>query len=206
MSENSSFDRRRAMRRALTAVLGGAFLIVFVGAQGASAEETKFDYLFGGTAFGIPPGFCEVATGNPDPNFCITSATSFFGKTVEIQGSGDLQLKEKGEHKVTGNGFWLTDTDGGSWKAKKLLMFDSYGAGDVPPNMPAFRSGRALILIELSGADGTRSAVLEVGCRIPGNDGLGVGETIEGVRLTIEGGLNYNIAADPSITLLIATD
>ncbi len=191
------------MRRALTAVLGGAFLIVFVGAQSASAEERKFDYLLGGTAFGIPPGFCEAATGLPE-DFCITTATSFFGETVEIQGSGDLQLKQNGEHKVSGNGFWLTDTDGGSWKAKKLLMFDSYGPGDVPPNEPAWRSGRALILIELSGADGTRSDVLEVGCRLEGNDFLGVGETIEGVRLTVEGGLNYNIAADPRITLFIA--
>ncbi len=185
----------------------GAGLILLTGwllvAGIASAEqETRFDYLLGGTAFGIPPGACVPDP--PDPDFCITTATSFFGETVEIQGSGDLQLKENGDHKVTGNGFWLTATDGGSWKAKKLLMFDSYGPGDVPPNEPAWRSGRALILIELSGADGTRSAVLEVGCRIAGNDGLGVGETIEGVRLTVEGGLNYNIAADPSITLFIA--
>ncbi len=188
------------MRRALTAVLGGAFLIVFLGAQGATAEETKFDYLLGGTAFGIPPGACVPDP--PDPDFCITTATSFFGETVEIQGSGDLQLKENGDHKVTGNGFWLTATDGGSWKAKKLLMFDSYGPGvGVSPD---WRSGRALILIELSGARATRSAVLEVGCRLPGNDGLGEGETIEGVRLTVEGGLNYNNADDPSITLFIA--
>ena len=170
----------------------------------ASAEqETRFDYLFGGTAFGIPEGECTDAP--PVPDFCITSATAFFGESVEIQGSGDLELDLHGnDHKVTGNGFWRTDRGRGRWKAKKLLMFDSYGPGDVPPNEPAWRSGRALILIELSGADGTRSAVLEVGCRIAGNDGLGVGETIEGVRLTIEGGLNYNIAADPRITLFIA--
>ena len=186
------------MRRALTAVLGGAFLIGFVGVQGASAgSEKKFDYLLGGTAFGIPDGTCPF----PD-DFCTTLATSFFGEQIEIQGSGELDVEGKGA--VSGNGFWRTDADGGTWKARKLLMFDSYGAGAVPPNEPAWRSGRALILIELSGSNGKRSAVLEVGCRLDGNEGLGVGETIEGVRLTIEGGLNYNIAADPRITVFIA--
>ena len=167
----------------------------------ASAEqETRFDYLFGGTACGIPEGECTDAP--PVPDFCITSATAFFGESVEIQGSGDLELDLHGDdHKVTGNGFWRTDRGRGRWKAKKLLMFDSYGPGvGVSPD---WRSGRALILIELSGARATRSAVLEVGCRLPGNDGLGEGETIEGVRLTVEGGLNYNNADDPSITLFI---
>ncbi len=171
-------------------------------ARRASAEqETRFDYLFGGTAFGIPEGECTDAP--PVPDFCITSATAFFGESVEIQGSGDLELDLHGDdHKVTGNGFWRTDRGRGRWKAKKLLMFDSYGPGvGVSPD---WRSGRALILIELSGARATRSAVLEVGCRLPGNDGLGEGETIEGVRLTVEGGLNYNNADDPSITLFIA--
>ncbi len=187
---------------ALVAILGATVAIGFVGVQGASAgPETKFDYLIGGTAFGFPDGTC-----GPFPaDFCITSATSFFGEQIEIQGSGELDVKGKGA--VSGKGFWRTDGDGGRWKAKKLLMFDSYGPGDVCCNEPVWRSGRALILIELSGSGGKRSAVLEVGCRLDGdvpNDGLGVGETIEGVRLTVEGGLNYNIAADPSITVFIA--
>ena len=41
-------------------------------------------------------------------------------------------------------------------------------------------------------------AILEVGCRLgAGNPGI----TIEGVRVIVHGGLNYNIASDPRLTV-----
>jgi hypothetical protein len=102
----------------------------------------------------------------------------------------------------------------GTWKAKKLLMFDSYGPEKdcnvapfpcaVPPLPIHFEAGRALIRIELRPDEEKKKkiiAVLEVGCRLPGSRGI-VG-TIEGVRVMVDGGLNYNVAADPKSTLFV---
>ena len=66
----------------------------------------------------------------------------------------------------------------------------------------AWRTGRALILVKLKYDSGMKAhAILEVGCRLPGNGGIP--GTIEGIRILIDGGLNFNEAADPRATLFI---
>jgi hypothetical protein len=45
------------------------------------------------------------------------------------------------------------------------------------------------------------NTVLEVGCHLPGNPGAP--GTIEGVRLKVRGGLNFNQAIESRITLFI---
>ncbi len=68
----------------------------------------------------------------------------------------------------------------------------------------AWRTGRALILVHLVDAAGTMQAdaILEIGCRLPGNPG--VSGTVEGIRLLIGGGLNFNEPADPKLACLWA--
>jgi hypothetical protein len=130
------------------------------------------------------------------------------GGSIAITGSGEIKVSKKGKHQhVKGGGLYAqfdhsgNPTNSGTWKAKKLLSFDPYGEGD--PMLPAgWEAGRVLIRIELKPDVGKKvDAVLEIGCRLPGNAGI-VG-TIEGARVFVDGGLNYNLAADPKSTLFV---
>ena len=129
------------------------------------------------------------------------------GGSIAIQGHGELEVDKKGRPEdVDGGGLFAQfDESGvlissGKWKAKKLLSFDSYG--DDPAFPVEFESGRALILIRLKPKGGKKvDAVLEIGCRLVNN--VGIFGTIEGVRVFVDGGLNYNLPADPKLTLLV---
>ena len=150
----------------------------------------------------------DMATASVSPNG-ITN-----GQSIEMKGEGTLRIDaEDGEpENVDGGGRFVHkiggDSFGGTWEAKKLLMFETYGPpGDAflaaNPDKTAWRTGRALILVHLVDDTGTveADAILEIGCRLPGNGG--VSGTIEGIRLLISGGLNFNVAADPRATLFV---
>jgi hypothetical protein len=135
------------------------------------------------------------------------------GGSIAIIGSGEIKVSKKGKGKhVNGGGLfaqfdqWGNPTSSGTWKAKKLLSFDPYGEGDRPPlpdGLPGgFEAGRVLIQIELKPERGKKvDAVLEIGCRLPAN--AGIFGTIEGVRVFVDGGLNYNLPADPKSTVFV---
>ena len=109
------------------------------------------------------------------------------GGSIAIQGAGELAVSRKGKPRhVDGGGTYAIfgppikrDNSGkpdlpgrllesGSWRAKKLLQFDSYGPGKgFPPELSAWRAGRAIIKIHLRPRRGRKSdAILEVGCRL----------------------------------------
>ena len=131
------------------------------------------------------------------------------GGSIAIQGGGELKVSKKGKPQhVKGGGLfaqfdqWGNVFSSGTWKAKKLLSFDAYGEDNTTPFPDGFEAGRVLILIELKSEEGKKTgAVLEIGCRLPGNKGIF--GTIEGARVLVDGGLNYNLAADPKTTLFV---
>ncbi len=133
------------------------------------------------------------------------------GGSIAIQGGGELKVSKKGKPQhVKGGGLFAQFDQGGNefsrgtWKAKKLLSFDAYGEDNTtfPPFPGGFEAGRVLILIQLKPEGGKKiDAVLEIGCRLPGNKGIF--GTIEGARVFVDGGLNYNLPADPKSTLFV---
>ncbi len=131
------------------------------------------------------------------------------GGSIAIQGTGELVVSKSGRPEdVNGGGLFAQFDEGGvlissgTWKARQLLLFDAYGEDDVTPLPDGFESGRALIRIRLNPEGGKNvDAVLEIGCRLPGNNGIF--GTIEGVRVMVDGGLNYNLPADPKATIII---
>ncbi len=137
-------------------------------------------------------------------------------QSIEMKGEGTLRIGADGEPKaVDGSGGFIhiigEESFIGTWEAKKLLLFETYGPGDptlLAERFPgvdtsAWRTGRALILVHLVDVAGTMQAdaILEIGCRLPGNSG--VSGTVEGIRLLIADGLNFNEPADPRATLFV---
>ncbi len=138
-------------------------------------------------------------------------------QSIEMKGEGTLRIGAKGGEpkNVDGSGGFVLrigeESFIGTWEAKRLLLFETYGPGDptlLADRFPgvdtsAWRTGRALILVHLVDDAGTMQAdaILEIGCRLPGNPG--VSGTVEGIRLLISGGLNFNEPADPRATLFI---
>ena len=203
------------MRRKRLAVLV-AVLVVVAGAlygsgmMGASAEadssdEQEFRWMVGVGVVDFPaPGGLLCAFG------CPVFATAANDDTIEIAGEGTLAIDaDDGEPEdVDGGGtfthnFAAGGSASGTWEAKQLLMFDAYGPG---PGLPAdWRAGRALILVRLVAGDMEADAILEIGCRLnaPGLPGGGIPGTIEGIRLLISGGQNFNMEEDPRATLFI---
>ncbi len=106
----------------------------------------------------------------------------------------------------------------GTWDAVELLSFKSYGPGDPNPPFnlpPSFLAGLAMIRIHLLVDDQwVADAILRLGCILPGAKvpgakggvaGAGVrGGALEGVRVNVQGGLNFNMEVDPGATLFIA--
>ena len=131
------------------------------------------------------------------------------GGSIAIQGSGELKVSKKGKPQhVNGGGLFAqfdlsgNEFSSGTWKAKKLLLFDAYGEDNTTPLPDGFEAGRVLILIELKPEGGKKTAaILEIGCRLPGNKGIF--GTIEGARVIVDGGLNYDLPADPKSTLFV---
>ena len=171
-----------------------------------------------------------AAMESPDDPFAICPAMAAAGESVsgvtndqsiEMKGNGTLSIDAANGTPitVTGGGFFVhksgegddEESVVGSWEAKELLMFETYGPGDAIllgdrfPDLDttAWRTGRALIMIHLKDERGEEAdAILEIGCRLPGN--AGISGTIEGIRLLVGGGgLNFNVPADPRATLFV---
>lgn len=185
-----------AMRRQLTFFVTLAFVMSSLTGV-ASAESETLDYRWlageGDTAFGA---LCDLG-GPPCPNV----ATASNGDTIEIAGEGTLSVHPKS---VTGNGTFTHNFAGGgsvsgTWTATQLLSFKSYGPNaGFPPN---FEAGRATIRVQLFvGGNPVGSGILTVGCLLGGP--REPGGLFEGVKLSVQGGPNFN-KADPTSTLFI---
>ena len=160
----------------------------------ADSEDQTFRWLAGAGVVDFPAPGTDVC----DLVLCPDIATSFNSESIEIRGEGTLRVGRGGEPKdVDGGGvfthnFAAGGSASGTWKAKRLLMFDSYGPG---PGFPeAWNAGRALILVRLEAGGMQADGILEIGCRLgpPGGPGGGIQGTIEGVRLVLSGGLNFS--------------
>ncbi len=210
---------KKLLRFVVVPVLATALSLTAAGAAKADDDDDdiKYAYHLGDAFFGcvdlpiVPIPVGSMPTCRPE---AVAEDTSSFGEggSIAIQGTGELEVSKKGKPKrVNGGGlFHQFDESGGepissgTWKARKLLSFDAYGEEepDLSGFPDGFESGRALILIRLKPESGKRvGAVLEIGCRLPGNQGIF--GTIEGARVFVDGGLNYNLAADPKLTLFV---
>ncbi len=136
---------------------------------------------------------------------CPAEAMAENGDVVELVGSGTLTLGPKSAF-GGGDFTYLSTGDpvSGTWVAKELLSFKSYGPSPVLPQN--FEAGFAQILVELEevapGVGGL--AILRVGCILPGVKLPPA--TIEGIRLTVLDGLNFNKEFQPRATLFIRLD
>lgn len=163
-----------------------ALLLILVVAMPAPAvadsEAVKFDFLIG-TGF-----LCGL-----DPFACPDVSMASNGDTLELTGSGVITTHPKS---VTGGGTFVhTFAGGGSiagtWKATKLVSFNSYGCVDFGGGT-ILCGGLAIMQVEFSVA-GTvvGNGVLQVDCVI----GDFPAAATEGVRLnaqTVLGGINFN--------------
>ncbi len=145
-----------------------------VAAQADSGSQT-FSYLAG-------TGPLCVLTPNPCPDV----ARADNGDTVDITGSGTLSIHD---NTVSGGGTFVHKAPNGAvraqgtWKATALLSFNSFGTqAGLPQNL---FGGVARIRVHLSaGID----AILEIDCAI----GKAPAGHMEGVRLVVDNGLNFN--------------
>ena len=180
--------------------------LAMVGVMGASADDNDTQITY---RYLVGAGFTELGQvcnlGVP----CPPAAMASNGHTIEMTGEGKLSIRQKdGKPKsVTGGGSFLHKGAAGNvlgvgtWTAKKLRSFRPFGPGVGTP--PTWEAGRAKIRVRLVGdVGGTEfDAVLEVGCHLPGNPGAP--GTIEGVRLNVQGVLDFNQAIEPRATLFI---
>ncbi len=202
-----------------------ALSLATAGVTKAASGDMKFGYHLGDAFLGcagVLPTDSPIDVIPPTPTMpgiptCrpeavaedFVGAFSGEGGSIAIQGGGELKVSKKGKPQhVNGGGLFAQfDESGalissGTWKARKLLLFEAYGEDDMTPLPDGFESGRVLIRIRLDPEDGKKvDAVLEIGCRLPGNKGIF--GTIEGARVMVDGGLNYNLPADPKSTLFV---
>lgn len=147
---------------------------------------------------------CLGATPCPD----AAEATSN-GDMIEITGEGTLRIHKGKPKQVRGAGSYRhTDSLGdlvdiGTWTARKLLSFEDFGPSSTLP--PEWRQGQAFIRIHMVSDSGDMEAIatLELGCRLPDPVTPTPAGTIEGIRLDVEGGLNFNMEFDPRSTLFL---
>ena len=211
---------KKLLRFVVIPVLATVLSLTAAGVAKADDDDITFAYHFGDDFFAacvgvlptdppIPPDLMDPLMPTCRPEAVAETFTTTFpeeGGSIAIQGGGELEVGEDGEPEdVDGGGLFAQfDKDGveisrGTWKARQLLLFDAYGEGTP---FPGLESGRALIRIRLKPEEGEKvDAVLEIGCRLPFNDGIF--GTIEGVRVMVDGGLNYNLPADPSSTVFV---
>jgi hypothetical protein len=130
-----------------------------------------------------------------EPSACPDVARAANGDAVALTGAGALSIHSKS---ATGSGTFVhRKADGtvlatGTWTAQTLLSFNDYG----PSTDPAFaglRAGNALIVVTLFvGGTPVHDAILEVTCRLPGDQGPAEMGKGEGIRLAVQGALNFN--------------
>ena len=204
------------------------FVVAFSAANvvDASHDDVKYGYHLGDEFLGcagvkptdLPPIAAVPGTPSCRPEAMAEPSlgVQVGGGSIAIQGSGTLTIDKNGKpkKKAKGSGTYArfeadgtTLVDSGTWKAKDVLLFESYGTvpPDAPPASGDFEAGRLLIQIRLDPKKGKKGskkidAILEVGCRL-GAGNPGIFGTIEGVRVIVDGGLNYNIVSDPKLTV-----
>ena len=196
---------RRAFIAALVLALAGAGTMGTVGVRGASAGDkearVEFRYLVG-SGFTELGAVCDLGVPCPD------AATASNGETIELSGEGKLSIHHKnGRPKsVTGGGSFLhRDAAGhvldvGTWAAKELLAFKSFGPSSLTP--PTWEGGLARIRVRLVSDSGALKAVaiLQVGCVL--DEATAPTGAFEGAKLNIRHGLNFDQAIE-SATLFI---
>ena len=186
-----------------------AFIVMFVvtgflSLMLSNASAADWRWLMGESDPVTGVDFCD----DPMERLCDDAAVAANGDIFEMHGVGTLSVREDGSRSISGGGTFIhrdefgAVKDGGAWEARNLLMFESYGGTENPDVPTNFRAGRALMKVKLfSAADGEENAVVELGCRIPGNSGIP--GTIEGIRVMINGGPNFTKALDPRRTLFV---
>lgn len=117
----------------LSAVVFSLIVISFISLASAKHSATKYEYQIG-------TGFANGPVVTMAPN----------GDKIEIIGNGTFVFETKS---ITGNGtFVYKDRNGniitnGTWIAKSLLYFDSWGAGKKQNITKEFEGGRAMFLV-----------------------------------------------------------
>lgn len=186
-------------RRVVLTEVWGLSLLLLGLAPNARADDAVYRFLAatGQTALGA---LCNFGP-------CPATPMASNGDTMEISGEGTLRVgrgddddDHGGGGSVSGNGSFTHRNDAGdvvgsgSWTARRLLSFKDMGMSDVLPSN--WRAGVARILVRLVSDDGKSKfhGILTVACRLPTSDpGVFVGPDIEAVKISIQGGPNFDI-------------
>ncbi len=167
---------------------------------------------------GLSPTAAKASINATYGYFSFSSAMASNGHTLFMQtdnagifpNAGDNMLSIHPKS-VQGSGiFTHSDENGdlvasGTWAATQLLSFKNYGPpGD--PNIPTFfRAGFANIRVHMvadtgPGAGSEFDAILRIRCLVPGNDTT-PSSWVEGIRITVQNGLNFNKTVIGGFTL-----
>jgi len=185
------------MRRVIVTVAAGLLALSTVLAGTASAATTRAAF-----QLHIADAFLQQAAGSPP--YAIAMAAN--GDTVSVQGSGAI---DAGTRAVTASGVFIhhmaaTGQDvPGTWTASRLISFQFYGCdSDGLPNN--FCGGLAKLAVTLT-PDAQPSAHIPailwvdclVGTKVPAS-------RVEGVRLNVQGEINFNRTEESGLTLYVA--
>ncbi len=180
-------------------------LTAMLGLTTASAASTSGKYRWLAAAGMTELGFaCIGAPPCPDAAEAMSN-----GDIIEITGEGTLRIQKGKPNWVRGAGSYRhTDENGelvdvGTWTARKLLSFEDFGPSSTLP--PEWRQGQAFIRIRMVSDSGDMEAIatLELGCRLRDPVTVTPAGTIEGIRLDVKGGLNFDLEDDPRSTLYL---
>lgn len=140
------------------------------------------------------------------------NADPFFAAFPDgVAGGNTLSVHPKS---VQGTGFFIHNDENGNlmasgiWTATKLLSFKNYGPAE-DPTFP-FADGRAgfanirvhLVADDGPGAGAEFDATLQIRCLLPGNDSTPP-SWVEGIRITVQDGLNFNKTVEGGGTLFL---
>jgi hypothetical protein len=170
------------MKRLILFVLGLAAALVLV-PTAAVADSATHSYVL----------VMEEANFGVAPN----------GDTVAIEGEAEFSVNPKA---VEGGGSFThrnaagTVVATGTWEAKGLLDYQSYGCGVVfgTPIPPDFCGGRVAMRVMLTTPFGQLPGILTVICVIgpnPPNSIISSGDRSEGATLSVPGIINFNHTA-----------
>jgi len=180
-----------------TSLLTFAFALALfaVGGNVARADSGAGTFLWFAASI---PAVCSQ-----DPSFCPDITKAANGDTIEITGAGTLSLHSKS---VTGGGTFTQKNAAGTvialgvFTATDLLSFSDYGTA-VPFFPPNVHGGLAIMRVHLTPSTGGAGvdAILEIDCAInapglltPTGEIREVRKELEGIRLAVHGGPNFN--------------
>ena len=122
----------------------------------------------------------------------IPSAIANNGDQIDIGLDEDFASFTFHPKTVSGGGnFTITSAVGeytGTWEAKKLISFKSYGSSEVPDLGGTVFGGTLTLEIELTGASGIHKGILKLTCADFGNPPPGA---VQGMTLQIAGGQHF---------------